>query len=119
MVINIDSNLIADILLICLCMCFFGPVMDNIIIPIFEYISKVISKVASSLYKYCCSVVTWFRNLHWCYKWFFLGIFAVICFLFEWIEGLLAAYIWFGILCIDLWYKFCAGLEQKRKSKKK
>lgn len=111
----INGQLIIDILLIVLCLMAFGPVMDNIVIPIFEYISKV----ASSLYKYICVGVKCFRNLRWYYKWCFLIIFAVICLLCKWIEGLLAAYIWFGILCIDLWYKFYAWLKQKHKSKKK
>lgn len=45
MVINIDSNLITNILLICLCMCFFGPVMDNIVFPVLSFVGKIASSV--------------------------------------------------------------------------
>ena len=92
-----------------------GGILEEIIIPMFEGIGKIIS----TLYKYCCSAVTWFRNLRWYYKWGALIIFAVICFLCDFIMGLLLTYVYFGVLCIDLWYKLCAKFEQKQKRKLK
>lgn len=66
MVINIDGNLITDILLIVLCICAFGPVMDNIVIPVLSFIGKIVSSIynfiAKPIRKICAAFDKWNQN---------------------------------------------------------
>lgn len=66
MVINIDSNFISNLFIIFLCLILFEPVMNNIVIPIFSFIGKILSGIynfiAKPIRKLCVAFDKWNKN---------------------------------------------------------
>lgn len=89
-----------------------GVIMEEAVIPLCEESGKGISW----LYKYCSMGIKWFRKLRWYYKLSALIICVIVGLLFKWIEVLFVSYIFFCILCVEAWYKFCTWLEKRNKN---
>ena len=51
MVINIDDKFINNLLIAILCLILFEPVMNNIVMPVFSFIGKILSSVYNFIAK--------------------------------------------------------------------
>lgn len=115
MVINIEDIFIGVLIVI-----FGAAALEHLVFPFLGAIGSILSNLYKYCSKYCVIAWKWLKNLRWYYKWLMFIAFVVVCLIFDWINGLLAAWVVFAYCfakwLIDLWHKACAAFDKWNKN---
>ena len=105
---------IGEILVVILIASALEVIMEEVVIPTSDRIETKLKKMR----KHCVVWWQWLKNLRWYYKWMFFIVFVALCLVYEWINGLLVAWIVFAY-CFAKWLirisnKICVKFEKRK-----